>query len=155
MRWFYLPAASAAILMLAGCGDIVWFPDTTPAATSTPTTDAAAPNAFAFAAMSTSVNTVANNNFSPVLSNTVTLTGTNTKGWPVTFKNFSSPESILNVGGGSAQAVLGYNPGAVPNVFPNQTLQVSLVPSATAGKTVKATVTVGTFTTSFSVKTTN
>ena len=155
MRWFYLSAASTAFLMLAGCGDVNWFPDTRPAATSTPTTNAAAPNAFTFASMTTSLNSVAKNQLSPVLSNIVTLKGTSTSGWPVTFQNFSSAESFLIVTGGNLTGDTSYNPGAVPNVFPNQTLQISLVPAVISGKTVKGTVTVGTYTTSFSVKTTN
>ena len=141
--------------MLAGCGDVDWFPDTRPAAT-TPT-NAAAPNAFTFTPQSISVNTLTNG-VNPVSSNTVTVTGTNTNGWPVTFTSYSgavNPTAQLTVSDNVGGLPLTSDPGApIPNVMPNQTLEIDLTPSIVVGTTVTASVTVGTYTTSFAVTTT-
>jgi hypothetical protein len=138
MKWLYL---LVACFLLAGCG-VDWFP-----APVLP--NAAAPNSFTFTPQNVSIDTLANNPSTIVSSNTVTLAGTNTAGWATTFKTYSGATGSLKVGTTS------YNPGdTIPNVMPQQTLQIDLTPSVTVGHSVKASVTVGTYTANFIVTTT-
>jgi hypothetical protein len=150
MRWLYLVVTS---LILAGCG-ADWFPAYQTTTTTTTTGGAAAPNFFNFTSQSVTINDLANSTSPTISSNTVTITGNNPQGWPISFKSYSGATSQLTIGDNSGGLSYTYDPGtAIPNILPNQTIQIQQTPSFTVGGFTITAVTVGSYTTNFIIAT--
>jgi hypothetical protein len=119
-------------LVLAGCGNVDWFPTD-----NNGTVASATPNAFVFTPSlltDVPINTLQ-------ISNTVTITGTNATGWTVSVSGDSSSKFSINNGAFTNTPSI---------ILPNQTLSVQHTSSANLNATVTTTVTVGTtYSTSF------
>jgi len=117
--------AGGALALLAGCGDVDWFPESS-------TSTATAPTAFTFA------------NKEGVALNTVTQSET------VTLSGFTNELTVTVSGGDSEYSI---NGGAFTSsagtILPNQTLRVQHTSATTSSTSTTTTVTVGTYTTTF------
>jgi hypothetical protein len=114
--------------MLAGCGDVKWFPESNGSSAS--------PNAFNFNAATPLAGTTV------IQSDAVTVTGTNQSGWPVTVTTTTANATSTFAINGSTSTT---------TILPNQSLQITqtLPSGGTSGEVVSTLVQVGTFTTTF------
>jgi hypothetical protein len=131
--------------LIAGCG-VEWFPTVT----APPTPSDAAPTFLNFSSQSVTIAQIAASTTGLFPSKLVTLEGTSSAGWPITFQNFSGIKAELEVGDSVAGLTLFYSPGdSIPNVFPKDTLQISQQPALKVGSATVSQVKVGTRTANF------
>ncbi len=121
MKWLFVVLS---VLMLAGCGSVDWFPESTGNDPS--------PNAFTFTALTAQpLGTV-------VYSAPVTITGNNPNGWPITISDANSwGQSKYSINGGAYTNAQG-------TILPNQTLTIQQTTAATLGTTTTTVVSIGT-----------
>lgn len=158
MRGFLV---AVTLLLMAGCGDIQWFPNSTATSTTGGTSgNAAAPNAFTVSTTKTISATQATLDktidFDPI-----TIAGNNTNGWTLTMvDNKVATMSSLIIARPSLGLPLHYDRttdgtiGGPIIVYPGDVITVSQVPSETANDFVSTIVTIGTYTKEFRTTTT-
>ncbi|BCG46272.1 hypothetical protein GEOBRER4_n1062 [Citrifermentans bremense] len=112
----------ASILLLAGCGDIVWFPPYVRLGTT--------PDQFTFAPKTGTDKGV------PVTSEEITVSGLTADSSPISVTGSSGSDSKYSINGGAATSA----PGTVKN---NDKVKVSHTSAATLGTTTKTTLTIG------------
>ena len=107
MKWLI---AAVAVLLLAGCGNVDWFPT----GTTSP-----APVAFTFPQLT---NVVINTS---VQSAQVTITGNNTSGWPISVSDGTAgANSQYSINGAAFTSAVGV-------ILPNQTLRIQQTSAST------------------------
>ncbi|HJV64482.1 MAG TPA: hypothetical protein VJ550_01985 [Geomonas sp.] len=140
--------AAVSLLLIAGCGNIQWFPSNTSNG-STPSDGTASPTPFTFTDATMTLALAQQNQ--PSESNMVTIQGTNAAGWTLTLTDTPSSangEAIIN-----GQYYL--KGSTMPAVKPTDTLQIVQVASKTVGGVVSTKVKLGNYSTHFRTTTTN
>ena len=129
MRWLI---SAVTVLLLAGCGNVDWFPTGT---------NTSAPVAFQFTLLT---NVVIN---TAVQSNSVTVTGDNQSGWPISVSDGTAgANSQYSINGAAFTNTAG-------TILPNQTLRIQQTSASTNSTLTTSNVTVGTYSTTFQSQT--
>lgn len=127
------------LFMLAGCGDVDWFPE---AGSGDPSL---APDTFTFQRETSTLTEATNETTS--LSESKTVTGTNSAGWTVSVTDSTTgAESEFSV----ANDLFSSTPRVI---LPNQNLQIRHLPAKVVGGQSTTIVRVGTFQTTFTTET--
>ena len=131
MKWLI---ATVTILMLAGCGDVKWFPENSSGTSASPNAFPPFPDVTGVAV--TNPGTVSQ-------SATVTITGNNPSGWTVSVSDATpGANSQFSINGAAFTSTAG-------TILPNQTLRVQHTNATTPSTITTTNVTVGAFTTTF------
>lgn len=150
MRWILV---AVALLFIAGCGDIQWFPNST----GTSTTDASAPDAFTIPAKTISMASAVTTK--TIESDHITISGNNPSGWLMTVADdpaATNSEIFVDYKDGTFGSFIragGILEGPI-TLHSGDTFYITQIPSTDSTKPVVSTViTIGTYTTAFKTTT--